>query len=159
VLLDVPRALGRAQLDAGHAISALELQQTAREQGSEITSGDVVLVRTAWPVGRYEDPLAYAGAETGVPGPTVEAARWLSSLGVRATGSDTLAYEWLGPGAGHSLLPAHAHLLYECGIHILEVLDLESLAADSIHEFAFVAIPLKLVGATGSPIRPLAIAP
>jgi kynurenine formamidase len=51
----------------------------------------------------------------------------------------------------------HAHLLVETGIHILEVLDLEALASDRVHEFLFVAVPLRIVGATGSPIRPLAV--
>jgi kynurenine formamidase len=51
----------------------------------------------------------------------------------------------------------HVILLVESGIHIIEVLDLEALARDRVHEFWFVAAPLKIVGATGSPLRPLAI--
>jgi len=47
--------------------------------------------------------------------------------------------------------------LFERGIHILEVLDLEELARERVYEFLFLAIPLKLVGATGSPLRPLAV--
>jgi kynurenine formamidase len=43
------------------------------------------------------------------------------------------------------------------GIHIIENLNLEELAAAGIHEFGFVGIPLKFRGATGSPIRPLAL--
>ena len=49
------------------------------------------------------------------------------------------------------------HLLVTHGIHILENLNLEALAAAGRREFAFVGIPLKLRGATGSPIRPLAL--
>ena len=48
--------------------------------------------------------------------------------------------------------------LVEKGIHIIEALDLEKLAADGIHEFVFVAIPLKIAGGTGSPLRPIALA-
>jgi kynurenine formamidase len=51
----------------------------------------------------------------------------------------------------------HVILLVENGIHIIEVLDLEELAAAGVHEFLFVCSPLKLVGATGSPVRPLAL--
>jgi len=48
-------------------------------------------------------------------------------------------------------------LLVERGIHIIETLNLEELAAAGVHEFAFVLTPLPLVGATGSPVRPLAV--
>jgi len=157
LLLDVPRGLGREALEPAHRITAEELERTANAQGTMPREGDVVLVRSGWPVGRYQDNGAYYGHATGVPGPDISAARWLSSRGIRATGSDTIAYEWLAPGAGHSLLPVHTHLIVECGIHIFEILDLEQLAADSVYEFLFIAIPLKLVGATGSPVRPLAV--
>jgi kynurenine formamidase len=49
------------------------------------------------------------------------------------------------------------HLLVTHGIHIIENLNLEELAAAGHHEFCFVGIPLKFCGATGSPIRPLAL--
>ncbi len=55
------------------------------------------------------------------------------------------------------LLPGHRVLIVEHGIHIIEVMDLEALAAAGVHEFLFVLSPLRLVGATGSPARPLAI--
>jgi kynurenine formamidase len=76
---------------------------------------------------------------------------------VRVTGADTIAYERLAPGAGHSSLPVHTILLVENGIHIVEVMALEELAADRVYEFLFVLVPLKLTGATGSPVRPLAV--
>ena len=158
VLLDLARATGAETLDAGRRITAADLEFTASVQGSEIRADDTVLIRTGWPVARYNDNAAYAGWETGVPGPDESAAEWLSSRNIVATGSDTIAYEWLAPGTGHSLLPVHVHLLYERGIHIIEVLDLEELARARIHEFLFLAVPLKLVGATGSPVRPIAVA-
>jgi len=159
VLLDVPGSLGLETLPAAHPITDDELAMTAKRQGTEPAAGDVVLIRTGWPVGRYADAAAYIGHDSGVPGPDLSAARWLSGRGIRATGTDTIAYEWLAAGAGHSLLPVHTHLIFECGIPLFEVLDLEGLAADGIHEFVFLAVPLKLVGATGSPVRPLALVP
>jgi kynurenine formamidase len=54
-------------------------------------------------------------------------------------------------------MAVHIHLLVESGIHIIEALNLEQLAADRIYEFVFVAIPLKIRRATGSPIRPIAL--
>jgi kynurenine formamidase len=52
----------------------------------------------------------------------------------------------------------HVHLLVECGIHIMECLRLEELAAAGVGEFLFVAAALKLEGTTGAPLRPYALA-
>jgi len=113
-------------------------------------------VRSGWAC-HWGDPDAFVGHASGVPGPGEQAAAWLASAGIRATGADTIAYEALAPGAGHARLPVHRMLLVERGIHIIETLQLEALAADGIAEFLFVAAPLKLVGGTGSPLRPLAL--
>jgi kynurenine formamidase len=51
----------------------------------------------------------------------------------------------------------HTRLLIERGVYIMESLDLERLAADGVHEFLFVALPLKIAGATGSMLDPLAV--
>jgi kynurenine formamidase len=72
-------------------------------------------------------------------------------------GADNLAWDVPGvrdPELG--TLPGHVVLIVRAGIHILESLDLEALAADGVGEFAFVCAPLKLRGGTGSPVRPLA---
>jgi kynurenine formamidase len=91
--------------------------------------------------------------DTRCPGPAVAGARWLSKRGVFAAGSDTVAFEKLPDPS----MPVHVHLLVESGIHIIENLNLEELAATGVSEFAFVGAPLKIRGATGAPIRPLAL--
>jgi kynurenine formamidase len=116
----------------------------------------VLLIRSGWGA-RFEDPQAYVGHDSGVPGPGEPGARWLSGKRPRAVGADTIAFEHLPSGQGHALLPAHRHLLVESGIYIIEALDLDGLAAAAVREFVFVLSPLKLVGGTGSPVRPLAI--
>lgn len=157
VLLDVAAAEGSPALEAGRPVTADDIEATCRHHGVEIGAGDAVFFRTGWPVGRYQDEPAYVGWPTGVPGPDESAARWLAERRVHVAGSDTIAFEWLAPGAGHSRLPVHVILLVDSGVHIIEVMDLEELAEDRVHEFLFVCSPLKLVGATGSPVRPLAL--
>jgi kynurenine formamidase len=39
----------------------------------------------------------------------------------------------------------------------METLKLDELLDAKVHEFIFVVSPLRLVGATGSPVRPLAL--
>jgi kynurenine formamidase len=55
-------------------------------------------------------------------------------------------------------MPVHVHLLVESGIHIIECLNLEELAEARVYEFLFAGMPLKIRGATGAPIRPVAVA-
>lgn len=152
VLLDVPRALGMAACPPGYEVTAADLDAC----GVNVNEGDVALIRTGW--GRHwPDAAAYLGRDSGVPGPGADGAKWLASKRVRAAGADTIAFECLPAGAGHALLPAHRVLLVEHGIHILETLALEELAAAGVTEFVFVLAPLKIVGGTGSPVRPLAL--
>lgn len=156
VLLDVAASKGADVLPPGYAVTARDLDDTAVTQGVEISPGDAVLVRTGW-ARNWSNPSAFVGHDSGVPGPEEGAARWLCERGARVTGSDTIAYEVIPPGAGHRLLPVHRILLVEQGVHICETLQLEDLARDRHYEFIFVAAPLKITGATGSPLRPLAI--
>lgn len=158
VLLDVPGTLGVERLEPGQEITVDDLKATLEKQGTEIREGDVVLVRSGW--GQHfdnGDGDTYRGLSTGVPGVSDTGATFLADFGIHATGADTIAYEQLKPGAGHGLLPAHRVLLVERGIYIIEAMDLEGLAKAGKHEFLFVMSPLKFFGATGSPVRPLAV--
>ena len=156
VLLDVAAAHEFDTLPGGFPIGVAELRTAAAWGGVELEPGDVALVRTGW-ARHFSDPVTFIGHESGVPGPTEEAAQWLGEQGIVATGSDTPAYEHIAPGAGHRLLPGHRVLIVERGIAIMEMLDLEGLGAARPGRFGFIAAPLKIVGATGSPIRPLAL--
>jgi kynurenine formamidase len=81
----------------------------------------------------------------------------LASKKIRAGGGETIAFEHIPAGAGHRELPVHRLFLVEHGIHIIETMKLTELAEKSVTEFLFVLTPLNLVGATGSPIRPIAV--
>ncbi|MGI9578515.1 MAG: cyclase family protein, partial [Microthrixaceae bacterium] len=118
--------------------------------------GDTVLVRSGWGM-RFEDGDAYLGGGSRVPGVSEAGAEWLAAAEPTAVGADTIAFEMLPAGRGHASLPAHRVLLVEAGIPIVETLDLEALASAGVHEFLFVLSHLNLVGATGAPVRPLAI--
>ncbi|EFC79515.1 cyclase family protein [Parafrankia sp. EUN1f] len=153
-LLDIPRAMGLERLPAGYGVTIDDLQAATGESSME--PGDVILVRTGW-AQKYGDPEAYVGHREGAPGVTGPAAEWLADRGARVVGTDTIAFDQILPGFGHSQMPAHHILLVKNGIHIIEVLNLEELAEHGARDFWFVMIPLRIVGATGSPVRPLAI--
>jgi len=154
VLLDVAGLDGGAHLGPGRAITPEELARAAAAAGTAIAPGDVVLIRTGW--GRYfgTDNKRYLDGE---PGIDVPAARWLTSRGVVAIGCDNMAVEVL-PNPDHGLaLPVHQHALAEAGVHLIENLALDDLAAAGIASCCFILLAVKFRGATGSPVRPVAV--
>jgi kynurenine formamidase len=79
---------------------------------------------------------------------------------VVATGTDTETYE-VQPapnrGTPANPQPVHTRLLIENGIYLFESVYLEEIARERVHEFLFVALPVKIRGATGSMLDPLAV--
>ena len=147
VLFDVAKAEGVEALPVDFAIRPEHLEKC----GVELREGDVALIRTGW--AKYWDDAAKFISEVRSPGPNLEGAKWLSGHGAFAAGSDTAPFEFT-PSPEMSV---HVHLLVERGIHIIECLNLEELSASGITEFLFIALPLKIRGGTGSPIRPVAL--
>jgi len=156
VLLDMAAHHGVEALAPGYAVTAAELQACCARQGVSVEPGDVVLVRT----GNERD---WGDTERYLAGPGVagDASQWLAQRRVLAVGADNMAWDVIGlrdPDLGCTL-PGHLILLARQGIYIIENLRLAALAAAGRPRFLFVCTPLKLVGATGSPVRPIAIVP
>ena len=153
VLLDVAAHRGVDRLPAKTLISAAELQEVATSQGTEVREGDILLVRTGWGTA-WNDSDYITGA-----GMDRSAANWAASLKVFAVGADNMSWDlpgYVDEELGHSL-PCHTILLVRAGIYLIENLILEELGKSGAHEFVFISLPLKLVGATGSPTRPVAL--
>ena len=152
VLLDVA---GSRRLPPEHSITVAELEQAAAAARVEIRAGDVVLVRTGYGA-LWSEPAEYLqGAGVSAAG-----SRWLIEKKVSAVGADNMAWDVIGPTDPELgvTLPGHVLLLVRAGIPIIENLNLEELALAGVHEFGFVCLPLKMRGATGSPVRPIALA-
>jgi kynurenine formamidase len=153
VMVDVASSLDLDVLPDSFAIGEQELSDALRRQGSELKVGDVVLIRTGrgrvWP-----DPH-YVVDE---PGLNRNGAEFLAKSGAIVIGADNIALEQAPSTDPENWDCVHTYLLAEAGIPIMEVVDLERLAEERIYEFAFVGACLRLRGATGSPMRPLAMA-
>jgi len=131
-----------------------EVRSAAEAQGVRPGAGDVVLVRTGNGA-HWDDPDRYLRG-AGMKG---EVSRWLADARVTAVGADNMAWDRASgedPDLG-VFLPGHVILLVRSGIYIIENVLLEELAAAGVHEFTFVCTPLKIRGATGSPVRPIAL--
>lgn len=154
VLLDVAALHGLEELDPGYPVTIEDLEKCCEKQGIDIEAGDVALVRTG-NARRWQEPERYLAG----PGVSTEASEWLAGRGVIAVGADNMAWDVIGfkdPGFGCHLA-GHLILLVRHGVYIVENLALEDLAASGEHRFNFICTPLKLVGATGSPVRPIAL--
>jgi len=156
VLLDVAAVHGVDSLPGGYEVTVEDLEEAERRAGVQVRAGDGVLIGTGW-ARNWEAKEVFIGAEGGCPGPGVPAAEWLADRRPRLVGAETIAFECIKPGMGHALLPAHRVLLVERAINIVETLNLTELSETGISEFGLVLSPLRLVGATGAPARPLAL--
>ncbi len=157
VLVDVAGHRGVDCLPAGSVVDAAEVTDILDAEGVEIGPWDVVLFRTGY-MGLWPDAEEMARHRS--PGPDLSVADLLVERGVVAAGSDTETFEVQpapDPGVPANPQPVHTRLLIESGVYIMESLDLEHLAADGVTEFLFVALPLKIAGATGSMLDPLAV--
>lgn len=151
VLFDVARLEGVDALPLDFIVTPEHLESC----GVIPQEGGIALIRTGW--GSYWNDAGRfitGGGGSVVRGPGVKkpGAQWLSKHGIFAVGSDTVAFEHVP-----SSMEVHVHLLVEKGIHIIECLNLETIAEAGVKEFLFVALPLKIRGGTGSPIRPVGI--
>ncbi len=152
VVIDIPAAKRVDCLAPGEEISVSDIEKTLALTGVEIAAGDAALIRTGWSK-HWSDAETFIGRRGGMPGPGENAARWLVSRGVTLVGSDTPGFECLPPPG----LSVHAIMLVDEGIHIMENLNLEEIVLARRPRVLFVALPLRLAGSTGSPIRPIAI--
>ncbi|MBC8770411.1 cyclase family protein [Arenibacter sp. BSSL-BM3] len=152
VLLDVADAKG--PVPKNYHITSQDLQLTLKKQGINLNSGDVVLIRTGQ-AEFYEDASHYLD---NYPGIGLEAVKWLvEDQGIMLLGADNLSFEAFPPEREDNWVPVHTYLLAEKGIMFIEQLFLEELSKDKVYEFAFIAASLKLRGASGSPLRPIAL--
>src|SRR5690242_4443805 len=154
VLLDVAALKGVDMLPDDYMITVADLQAAMKQANVEIGKGDAVLIRTGW--GRLWT-VDNARFIKGEPGIGLEAADFLVKRNVMIVGSDNWAVE-VRPYPDKGLfLPVHGFLLNVNGVYLIENLDLEALARDKAHEFAFIVEPLKLRGGTGSSVAPIAV--
>ena len=153
VLLDVAAYKGVERIEDHYEITVDDLAATIARQGTQLATGDAVLVHTGKMRQYAVDNDAFLA---GQPGVGLQASVWLYERGMAVLGTDTTGTEpqpvtdW-----EHTV---HVAMLMERGVHLIEWMGLEELAAARTYQFMFVCLPLKLRGASGSWVRPVAIA-
>lgn len=153
VMFDVAALHGVDVLPDNYGIGAGDLENALKRQNTTFSPGDIAIVRTGrmrnWP-----DVNAYIDNS---PGLNLEGATYLARLGASLIGGDNSALEQMPADDPENWQVVHTYLLAEAGIPIMELVDCEELSRQGMYDFAFIGASLKIRGATGAPLRPLAL--
>ena len=154
VLIDVAGFKGVEMLGDTYEITVEDLEGALRKQNMTLQPGDAVIINTGWGKLYGKDNPRYMKSN---PGIGVKAAEWLATQDPMLMGADNAPVE-VSPNPDKQLsLPVHQIALVVNGIHLLENLKLDELAAKNVHEFAFMMQPLKIQGGTGSTVSPISV--
>jgi len=164
VLVDFYSEFGNSRYEVGYD----DLMRIFEQKQIEIDPGDIfcfwsgldLLILDA---GGNPDP-SIKNACAVLDGRDEKLLQWIEDSGIAAIGSDTIAVEAVGKPLpenhkGHHL-PLHDRCLFRLGIHLGELWYLAELAEWlKVHQrnrFLLTAPPLRLPGAVGSPVTPIA---
>ena len=164
VLIDLHAHFGRAR----HLVGYDDLMRICAADGVTVERGDMVCLYTG-----FGDALLEMGADTDVPalqatcaaldGRDADLLRWITDSGLAVLIADNYAVEALPRdpvGDCCAGLPLHEHCLFKLGVHLGELWYLSDLAAwlraEGRNRFLLTAPPLRLPGAVGSPVTPVA---
>ena|SRR5436190_2345028 len=154
VLLDIAGLKGVETLPDAYEITVEDLEAALKRQNVTIQPGDAVLINTGWGRLYGKENARYVKS---CPGIGIKAAEYLAKLDPMLLGADNWPVE-VAPNPDPKLsLPVHQVALVVNGIHLLENLKLDEMAAKKVYEFAFMMQPMKAAGFTGSTVAPVAI--
>lgn len=154
VLIDIAALKGVDMLAETYEITPQDLQQALARQKLSLQPGDAVLIHTGWGKLWGKDNARYQRSS---PGIGTAAAEWLARQDPMIVGGDNAAVE-ISPNPDKQLAgPVHQIMLVVNGVHLLENLRLDELAARGANEFALIVQPLKIQGGTGSTVAPIAV--
>jgi len=162
VLVDIAGYKGVDTLPAAYEVTIDDMRGAlARQDMSEddIGQGDAVFFNYGWAANwgnpsKYNDSYVGTGENEGSPGIYVDITRFLIDRKISLVGADSCCVE-VRPRPGTDNV--HRMLFLGEGIAMLESMELRELAADEVYEFLFIGLPERIIGATGSPMRPIAV--
>lgn len=163
ILIDVAGYKGVPVLDSRYEVTLADLKGALAKEGiseASIQPGDAILINYGWAVNwdkpqKYNDGNFFVGENKGSPGIGHEAAEWLVSKKISMVGADSCCV-MIQPPLTPETYTVH-HVLLFGGVYILENMDLRELAKDKAYEFLYLNLTERIKGATGSPVRPVAI--
>lgn len=165
VLVDLHAIYGRAKAVVGYDafMRALDAQKI------EVKAGDFLCLYTGLSdlileMNKQPDMARISAACAGLDGTDQRLLQWITDSGIVAICADNLAVEEVTmevhTDCNCALMPLHQHCLFKLGIHLGEIWYFRELAqwlaAHGRNSFLLTAPPLRLPGAVGSPVTPIA---
>lgn len=163
ILVDIAGYKGVEGLDSRYEVTLADVRGALTKQGvreDSIEAGDAILFNYGWAIhwsnpAKYNDARFFVGENQGSPGIGVEVARWAVEKKASMVGADSCCVT-IQPPTRPELGNVHHELLFG-GVMMLENMDLRELARDRVYEFLYLNLTERIRGATGSPVRPLAV--
>ena len=163
ILIDIAGYKDVPVLDSRYEVTLADVRGALARQGirdDSIEPGDAILFNYGWAVHwnnpqKYNDARFFVGENQGSPGIGVEVARWAVAKKASMVGADSCCVT-IQPPTRPELGNVHHELLFG-GVMMLENMDLRELARDRVYEFLYLNLTERVRGATGSPVRPIAI--
>lgn len=154
VVIDVAGYKKVHHLEPGYAITPADLEGALRKQKTTIPEGSIVIIHTGWGHKFWTDPVNYAHS---YPGIGLAASKWLAEKRVVAIGADNMALEVFPCENPKVIFPVHQHLITKQGIYIVENVKTDEIVERRLWESTIVILPTKFRGATGTPVRIIAL--
>jgi kynurenine formamidase len=157
VLFDIPKLKGVPYLGDDEPIYAEDLEAWEKKAGFRVESGDALLVRTGrWVRVKEKGPLDLNRA---TPGLYASCVKWLRERGVAILGSDVV--QDVRPSRVEGVnQPIHQMCLRALGLPLIDNADLEALSEAAAQRrrwtYLLTMNPLRVPGATGGPVNPIA---
>ena len=164
VMIDLRAHVGDARVAVGYDL----LMRVLEQDRIEVETGDLVCLHTGFgqvllDMGGRPDPERLEGSCAVLDGRDERLLRWITESGLAALIADNYAVE-ATPATRHdgccATLPLHEHCLFKLGVPLGELWHLTPLAdwlrANGRSRFLLTAPPLRLPGAVGSPVTPIA---
>jgi kynurenine formamidase len=159
VLVDVPRYRGVDWLEPGDGVTGEELRRVLEAQQVQVEPGDALLLRTGYGRRKIQNGPDDVGG-SGRAGWHASCMPILHDLGVALIGADT-AQDVIPSGYDSVRIPVHSIGLVAMGLYMIDNMNLEGLADTCLalgrDTFELVLTTLPFIGATGSPVNPLAV--
>jgi hypothetical protein len=170
VMLDLHSVYGDAHMPVGYD----KLMRLMEQQNVEVRFGDILCLHTGYAtillgMNRRPNRAKLAASSPGLDGRDERLLRWITDSGIVAIAADNMAVEYedweemvrrCGTGQSQFLWPLHHHCLFKLGILLGELWYMHDLAlwlrTNQRSRFLLTAAPLRLPGATGSPVTPIA---
>ncbi len=157
IMLDVAEFCKEKRLASDYRITSSVLDACVVEQGVDISTADIILLRT----GQIQfflddDPLKYYDDS---PGLDLDGIFWFRDKKIIAVGADNYCIEHrpIEKNDFDNFYPSHRVLIGELGLYVMENLNLEELSINKVYEFEMIAAPIRFHGGSASLINPIAM--